>query len=58
MKFDTQMKINMPNTKISKPEVLTKNKMAAAAAILKTDKTVLLGHLWSDFDEIWHTDAK
>ena len=38
MKFDTQVHIDMPNLKISKPEVLAGNKMAAAAIFAKINK--------------------
>ena len=41
----------MPNRKVTKAEVLTGNKMAAAA-ILKNRQRLYLGHLWTDFDEI------
>jgi len=29
----------------------------AAAALLKIEKSPYLGRSFSDFDEIWHTDA-
>jgi hypothetical protein len=35
MKFDTQMQNGMPNTKISKLEVLAQHKMAGPAILVK-----------------------
>ena len=54
MKFETQVLIDMVSWKISKPWVLTGNKMAADAAILEKLQRLQLGHLWTDFDEIWN----
>jgi len=45
--------VTRPTVKNSK---FQKFKMAAAA-ILKNPKTPYLGHVSSDFDEIWHSDA-
>jgi len=40
MKFETQMHIDMPNIKISKPGVLAGYKMAADAIFAKMNKTL------------------
>ena len=55
MKFETQVLIDMVSWKISKPWVPTGNKMAADTAILEKLQRLQLGHLWTDFDEIWNT---
>jgi hypothetical protein len=55
MKFDTQTKKNMLSSKVTKAEVTTAFKMAAAA-MLEIQVHAIKWAITTDFDENWYTD--